>query len=130
MSKTAILCVDDEVIILLSLIQELKKAFGNRFIYEKAHNGDSALKLIQELDREGIKTIFIITDWLMPGKKGDALLEEIREHFPDTKAILITGQADQEAIDRILANKLAISVLQKPWRPELLKKTIEAHMSV
>jgi len=46
--KQAIVCVDDEVIILLSLIQELKHAFGSNYLYEKATDADSALAVFSK----------------------------------------------------------------------------------
>jgi len=67
----AILCVDDEILILLSLLRELKSFFGETFVYERATNANQAFKVIDELALEGIKLILIISDWLMPGIKGD-----------------------------------------------------------
>lgn len=36
MKKQVILCVDDEKIVLSSLLQELEANFGDRFLYEAA----------------------------------------------------------------------------------------------
>ena len=41
MSKAAIICVDDEAIILDSLKRQLRKAFENQYIYEFAPTGSS-----------------------------------------------------------------------------------------
>ena len=71
MKKQAVLCVDDEAIILISLIQELKNAFGDTFVYEKALNANEAFEVIDVLVNEGIEIILIVSDWLMPGMKGD-----------------------------------------------------------
>lgn len=130
MSKEAIICVDDEAIILLSLIQELKTSFGNSFLYEKALNADEALEIIRHLVKEGIKIILIITDWLMPGMKGDELLEIIKEEYPGIKAILITGQADQNAINKVIEKGLVLDVLKKPWNPSALKNLISGIISI
>jgi DNA-binding NtrC family response regulator len=125
MTKKAILCVDDEVIILVSLIRELKSHFKNRYIYEQATNAQSALRIIDELAEENIEVIIIISDWLMPGMKGDEFLEETHAKHPDIHSIMITGQADLAAIDRIKKNESVLAVFNKPWDPELLIKTIE-----
>lgn len=124
MENRAILCVDDEIIILLSLIQELKENFGNRFFYEKATNAADALTTIDELASEGIKVILIISDWLMPGIKGDVFLEEVRKKYPEIKSIMITGQADQDAINRVQQNRSVLSVFKKPWNSRELVETI------
>jgi len=124
MGGKAILCVDDEVIILLSMIQELKKVFGNRFLYEQAMDASSALQSIDELAADGVKVILIISDWLMPGIRGDEFLEIVTARHPEIKAIMITGQADREAIDRVRGNGSVLAVLGKPWEPAELAEII------
>ena len=54
MSKPAILCVDDEKVVLQSLRTQLKEAFGDDYIYELAEDADEALEVINELCEEGI----------------------------------------------------------------------------
>lgn len=116
--KRAILCVDDEALIVLSLKQELSEYFGERFIYEGAMSADEALEVIDELVAEGVVVILIITDWLMPGLKGDELLLLVRERYPDIKSIMITGQADNDAIERAINQACVNAVLRKPWSRE------------
>ncbi len=126
MEKKAILCVDDEAIVVLSLKQELTSCFGDRFIYEGAMNAGEAMEIIDELVGEGIVVILIITDWLMPGIKGDEFLVKVRERHPGIKSIMITGQADDAAIER--AKRLAgvSAVLRKPWSKDGLIGVIRA----
>ena len=118
--RRAILCVDDEKLILLSLIRELKNSFGDEYIYEKATDAREAYAVIDELAQEGIKLILIISDWLMPGIKGDEFLETVRKKYPGIKAVMITGQADQEVINRLLESGCVSDVIEKPWNPERL----------
>ncbi|MBN2510621.1 MAG: response regulator [Spirochaetales bacterium] len=124
MEKKAILCIDDEAIILLAMVQELKRSFGDEFIYERALNGEEAFEVIEDLGREGIHIAFVITDWLMPGMRGDQILDVIREHHPGAKGIMITGQADDEAINRVASNPAVLAVLQKPWKKQDLIQLI------
>jgi CheY-like chemotaxis protein len=49
MAGNAILCVDDENIILDSLKEQLEKYFGYDYLYETAENGEEGLELIEEL---------------------------------------------------------------------------------
>jgi DNA-binding NtrC family response regulator len=123
--KRAILCVDDETIILLSLIQELKANFGNEYVYEKATDADQAYSVIEELVQDGIKLILIISDWLMPGIKGDEFLETVRKRYPGINAIMITGQADKDVIDRLLASGCVKDVIEKPWNPQRLIEAVK-----
>jgi len=127
--KTAILCVDDEVIILTALVRELKMAFGNRFLYEQATDALGGLQAVEDLAAEGIRVILILSDWLMPGMKGDEFLEKVQERHPGIAAVVITGQADQAAIDRLKANASIRAVLPKPWNSAELKRIIEESAS-
>ncbi len=118
--KKAILCVDDEMIILLSLIQELRGAFGDEYVYEKATDAYRAYEIIDELCLEGIKLILVIADWLMPGIKGDEFLETVRGRHPDVRAVMVTGHADSDVIEHLLSSGCVCDVLEKPWDHERL----------
>lgn len=124
MIKQAILCVDDEAILLFALVQELKKGFGDTFIYEKASDAENAFQIIGDLAQDGISLILIISDWLMPGIKGDAFLEIVNRNNPGVKSILITGHADNAAIDKVKSNPSVIAVLKKPWNALELQNII------
>src|SRR4028118_782982 len=98
MSKPVILCVDDERMVLNSLRAQLTAAFGDAYIYEGAEDADEALDVISELYDEESHVIVIISDWLMPGIKGDELLIRIHNEYPNVIKIMLTGQADE--VDR------------------------------
>ena len=120
-SELAILCVDDEQVILTSLTEQIRSHFGKRFSYETALDGEEALEVLDELNEEGIKTIVIVSDWLMPGMKGDELLIKIHQRFPHTVKVLLTGQADRDAVENAKVEANLYGYLQKPWsREELL----------
>lgn len=120
----AIVCVDDEAIIVFSLKRELQLSFGQRFVYETALGAEEALTVMDQLLEEGIQTILVISDWLMPGMKGDDFLRVVRQRYPQTKAILITGQADAQAIRAALDEPVAEAVLRKPWNPAELRSLV------
>jgi YesN/AraC family two-component response regulator len=125
MEKSAILLVDDESIILLSLKQELQDHFGTQFIYETAMSGTEALEIVNDLSDAGVKLILIITDWLMPGLKGDELLTEVSKIHSDIKTILISGQVDENSLKE-LQSKIKLSAsFTKPWDSDELIETIE-----
>jgi CheY-like chemotaxis protein len=115
MKKKAILCVDDEAVILLSIRLELKDHFRERYIYETAANADDAFHIIDELDSEGVQLVLIISDWHMPGLKGDDFLLKIKQKHNDVKTILLTGYAMQDIVDKIEEGNIADAVLIKPW---------------
>jgi DNA-binding NtrC family response regulator len=125
MGKQAIICVDDEPIILLSLKEELRLRMGDKYLYEEAFNANEALELIESLVHDGVEVILILSDWLMPGIKGDDFLLMVKERWPNIKSIMITGHADEVAIEKVLSSKAACAVLHKPWDPEELVRSIK-----
>ena len=115
MSNSAILCVDDEIVILDSLKEQLKRQFGDRFIYEMAESAEEAWEVIEELQADEINVIVIVSDWLMPGTKGDEFLIKVNQQFPNLITIMLTGQADEEAIARAKQQANLHAYLHKPW---------------
>ena len=124
MSKSAIICVDDEVIILESLKEQLKREFGDRFIYEVAESAEEAWEVIEELQEDHIDIIAIVSDWLMPGIKGDEFLIQIHQRFPKLITVMLTGQADETAIERAKKEANLHACLYKPWTEQELTQVI------
>ena len=111
-----IVCVDDEKIVLDSLNSQLSRNFGSNFNYEFAESAEEALEIIDQLRSEDPELIYVvISDWLMPGMKGDELLVEIRNKLNNVKTILLTGHADSKIIAEIINSKKDIKVIFKPW---------------
>jgi len=122
----AILCVDDEAIIVFSIKVELKRHFKDLFLYETASTAEEALDIIDELNGQGINVILILSDWLMPGMKGDEFLVIVKERYPGIKTILVTGNAERKMTDHLRGEGIANAVLFKPWREgDLIAKVEE-----
>lgn len=124
MPKPAILCVDDEVVVLESLEIELQRAFADAYLYEFAENANEALEIIEELVEEKVNILAIVSDWLMPGMKGDELLIKIHNKYPKVITIMLTGQADEAAIQRAKKQANLHSYLHKPWNNNELIEAI------
>lgn len=122
--KKAILCVDDEKIIILSLVEQLKEKFGSKYIYETAMSADEALIVIDELIGSEVTVILVISDWLMSGMKGDEFLIKVSELYPGTVNIMLTGQATPQAIENASKNGALNAYIQKPWNKEELMNKI------
>ncbi|MFB8789246.1 MAG: response regulator [Potamolinea sp.] len=125
MSKLAILCVDDEVTILNSLLRQMENAFGDSYLYEIAENAEEGLEVIEDMQDEDIGVIVIVSDWLMPGMKGDEFLIEVHKKFPKVVKILLTGQADEDAIERVKEEANLHRYLRKPWNNQELIECIQ-----
>jgi CheY-like chemotaxis protein len=111
-----IVCVDDEKIVLDSLNSQLIRNFGNNYNYEFAESANEALEIIEMLRNADDEMIYVvISDWLMPGMKGDELLEEVRRTVKDVKTILLTGHIETKVIQDIKKFNKGIKVIHKPW---------------
>lgn len=118
--KPIIVCVDDEKAIIDSLKTQLKSAFGSLYSYEMAESATDALELIDELDDDGHCVVVIISDWLMPGMKGDELLINVHRKFPKVIKIMLSGQADDAAVERAFTQANLYKLFKKPWSEDEL----------
>jgi CheY-like chemotaxis protein len=125
MSNKAILCVDDEAIVLESLVEQLEKRLGEEYIYETAETAEEGFEIIEELVSESVDVLIIVSDWLMPGMKGDEFLTKVHAKYPNIVKVMLTGQADHEAIERAKNSANLHACMFKPWLEDELVQTIK-----
>jgi len=125
MKKPVILCVDDEKSILASLKKQLRLHFGDQYSIETAESGEEALEIIEELVKDSIEIPVIIADHIMPGMKGDELLTQIYTMFPKMLNIMLTGQADAEAVGNAINYGNLYHYIAKPWKQADLTLIVE-----
>ncbi|MEC4893010.1 MAG: response regulator [Oscillatoria sp. PMC 1051.18] len=124
MNKPAIVCVDDERVVLISLRDQLNQYLGNEYEIELAESGEEAREIFSELAAEGVEIPLIISDQLMPQMKGDELLIEIHQHYPKTLKIMLTGQASAEAVGNAVNYANLYRYIAKPWDKTDLNLTV------
>ena len=115
MNRTAIICVDDEEIILSSLKKQLKRSLGQKYDLELASSGEEALNICAELKAEGIDIALVISDQIMPGMSGDELLILLHAYYPQTLKILLTGQAEADSVGNVVNEASLYRYITKPW---------------
>ncbi|MCC3601979.1 MAG: response regulator [Microcoleus sp. PH2017_29_MFU_D_A] len=125
MALQVIVCVDDEKTVLRSLKAELQEAISNDYIIEIAEGGEEALELIMELLDDGYEVPLIISDHIMPEMNGDELLRRVHIISPKTLKIMLTGQADIEAVGNAIKNANLYRYIAKPWQQEDLSLTVK-----
>ena len=125
MKQQVIVCVDDDNTVLKSLKVELQEAVGNAYLIEIAESGEEALELFEELLSDGYEVPLIISDHIMPDMKGDELLKKIHILSPKTIKIMLTGQADIEAVGNAIKNANLYRYIAKPWQQEDLSFTVK-----
>ncbi len=124
MSQPVIICVDDEQTILDSLKIELKQAFNDQYLIETTESGEETLELIEELLEEQYEIPLIISDYIMPKMKGDELLKRFHLLSPSTRKVMLTGQADIEAVANAIQYAKLYRYLAKPWNHNDLILTV------
>jgi CheY-like chemotaxis protein len=125
MPKKLILCVDDEKVVLNTLMAQLTQTFGNRYSYEAFTSAEEAEEYIDEVYAEGSDVHLIICDWLMPRIKGDEFLIRVHKRFPQVALIMLSGQASPEAVERAQKEAHILSFVQKPWDKDYLMNLIQ-----
>jgi DNA-binding NtrC family response regulator len=129
MSKFVVICVDDELTILDSLEIQLRRYLGAEYIVETVVDGEEALELIEELIAEQSEVPLVIADCIMPDIRGDELLKRIHVISPKTIKIMLTGQADLEAVGNAINSANLYRYITKPWQNEDLKLAVQEAVS-
>jgi signal transduction histidine kinase len=124
MKTIAIICVDDEGVVLESLKEQLKRNLGKNYVIEVAETGEEALDIIAELQEDEIDVALVISDQIMPGMKGDELLTQIHRRNPGIVKILLTGQANAEAVGNAVNQANLYRYIAKPWEETDLSLTV------
>ncbi|VXD19395.1 putative Histidine kinase [Planktothrix serta PCC 8927] len=123
--QLAILCVDDEPVILESLKEQLKRHLPEHYELESAESGEEALEVIAELHQEGLEVALVISDQIMPGLQGDELLIKIHQHYPQMLKIMLTGQADIQSVGNVVNQASLYRYISKPWDETDLILTVQ-----
>lgn len=125
MGKPVVLCVDDEKHVLDSLRLQLREAFEDDLDLEIAESGDQALEVIDELIHDGAEIALVISDQIMPGLAGDMLLIHIHRMLPNTLKIMLTGQANADAVGNVVNKAKLYRYIAKPWEDTDLILTVK-----
>ncbi|WP_339703355.1 sigma-54 dependent transcriptional regulator [uncultured Marixanthomonas sp.] len=111
-----ILIVEDDIAFgkMLATFLERKK-----FSVTTTSTGTNGKELLKDEEFD-----LLITDLKLPDTNGMALLEHVKETYPKTRVILMTGYAEvNTAVEAI--KKGALDYISKPFRPEELLMIIE-----
>lgn len=113
--RVAVLCVDDDALVLSSLSEQLSHSLDANIAIEIATSGEEALQLLTLLHEEGIELALLICDQQMSGMTGDQLMRQVYGASPDTLAILLTGTHQVEALEKAINLGNLYRYIPKPW---------------
>lgn len=123
--KGILLCVDDELIVLNALKDQLQNSYGSKHIIEIAESAEEGLEILEDYKNDGLLPLVIISDWLMPEMKGDEFLIKAHKEYPYVIKILLSGEADKDAVQRTRDNANLHGFFDKPWDSEELIASID-----
>jgi two-component system probable response regulator PhcQ len=118
MAKHVILIVDDEPNILAMLNRLLRTEDREIILAENVTDGLEKLK-----GRGGVD--LVISDNRLPDITGVDFLVKVRQLYPDTIRILITGYPDLDAAVKAINKGQVYRFITKPWENEELKLIVK-----
>lgn len=105
-----LLFVDDEANI-LSALRRLFRQHGY-----KIHTAEGGAQGLELLEREPVD--LVISDMRMPNMDGAQFLEQVRQKWPDTVRILLTGYADISSTIAAINKGQIYRYIAKPWNDD------------
>lgn len=115
-TEAVVLLVDDEANVRAGLARSLH---DKRYRILEATSPVEALALMERTPVD-----VIVSDHLMPGMTGLEFLKVVRDRFPDTARIMLTGQADMEVAVRAIEEGEIYRYLAKPCDRVELQVTV------
>jgi len=111
-----LLFVDDEP----GVLKALRRIFmDENYEILTASSGSEAIGIM-----ESEKIHLVISDHRMPGMTGAQLLKTVKERWPDTIRIMLTGYADVQSIMGAVNEGAVYKFITKPWNDEDLRLTV------
>ncbi len=111
-----LLFVDDEPNVLRALQRVFRKE------NYRITTATSAKEALQILSGESFQ--LIISDHMMPGMSGAELLQQVRELYPDTIRIMLTGHADTSAVMGAIKEGAVYRFILKPAQDDDLRVSV------
>lgn len=122
MNRKRVLFVDDEQRILQGL-QRMLRGMRKEWDMSFASSASEALDRMAENPYD-----VVVADMRMPGMDGAQLLNEIKDRYPKSVRIILSGHADREMIMRSLG--ATHQYLAKPCDADTLKATLERALAL
>lgn len=118
MSRPVLLIVDDERLVLKALARSLRRLPCD---IVQADGARAALLACEQTPPD-----IVISDMRMPDMDGATLLTEIRQRYPDTIRIIISGFSDSDSTRRAVDEGQIDHFVAKPWDDVELRRLLEA----
>ena len=115
--------MDDEPYILVTLKSLLRRSFKS-FYLEFAENANDGLDILRDYEDQSLEKVIILSDWKMPGMRGDEFLKETRALFPSASRFLLSGMITKEFTEQLYEEAGIDRIISKPWDNDQLLEVI------
>jgi FixJ family two-component response regulator len=115
--ERTLLLVDDEENITSALVRLLRR---DGYTILRASSGAEGLVLLAQ-NKVGV----IISDQRMPGMSGVEFLSKVREAYPNTVRIVLSGYTELNSVTDAINRGAVYKFLTKPWEDDLLRANVE-----
>ena len=110
-----LLVIDDEI----DIVRALERQFRRKY---KVFSTTSPAEGLSIMEREKIQVV--LSDQRMPGMTGVDFFTHIKDKFPDTLKLILTGYTDVESVIGAINDGQVFRYVKKPWNPDELDLVI------
>lgn len=103
-----LLIIDDEI----DILKALERLFRRKYNVFSTTSPQEALRI---MEREEIQVV--ISDQRMPGMTGVDFFTRIKDMYPDTMKLILTGYTDIESVIGAINKGQVFRYVKKPWDP-------------
>jgi diguanylate cyclase len=115
--ERGLLLVDDEENVLRALVRVLRR---DGYVIHTATNATEGFELLAKN-----RVQVIVSDQRMPGISGTQFLSRVKEMYPDTMRIVLSGYTDLATLTDAINRGAIYKFLTKPWDDEDLRQQVQ-----
>ncbi|MEN9723923.1 MAG: hypothetical protein RJB38_1909 [Pseudomonadota bacterium] len=122
--------IADDMPAVRAIVRDMLEAMGFRQFHESEDGASAWRTLYDACQKEHSRFHLVISDWLMPGMDGLALVQKVRG-LPETRAIpflMVTSQSERHYWQQAEAAGVS-GFIVKPFDPEQLRDQLLAALS-
>lgn len=119
-----VILVDDDIMVLQALKNQLQSFMDGNIQFETCQSAEEAIEVIDDILVAGNQISVVISDYLMGGMSGSEFIVNVHDHLPQTRKILLTGQADISGVSKAINKGALYRYISKPWDANEMRLTL------
>ena len=125
MPKPILLAIDDDTSVLEAVVQDLRRHYGQDYRIVRAASGAAALDICRQLKERKETVALFLSDQRMPGTSGVEFLSRVKEMYPDTVRIILSGYTDLATVTDAINRGAIYKFLTKPWNDDEIRQQVQ-----